>query len=434
MIFFVTGKLPHKTGNGSSVLTYALMNCFIKLGFEITIVPVHLRYDNKQEQLKHLNSLKQSGIRVKMFDDIKYPRKTTSRLARLRQIISPQVDDYYHYSDSLKPELLSFLERQDKQNTVLTAYSWQAVALISNIKGFLKIATVVDPIEKYLELRRELTPTGIRRKIRHKMNLLRARKQPTYAYDVLRKMNIVIEHAYHHTLSLVEKGYKNAYYIPHPLPVQEAIEFRTNPNNTTVLISGSLKGTASRHGFLFFLNEILPRFKKRRQELSTDVTFRVVGHGKMEKSLRSRLEKEPLVDFVGFVDSMEDAYKNADIILVNIPVTLGFRTRIAEAFSYGLCVVTHAANAEGMPEIQDKENAISDSNPERLVDELVRLINEPISRQEFGENAKLTFDYEMSEPIAVKRLEAIFMAHRVLPIIRDKKRKKAGIMVGASKV
>jgi len=216
MIFFVTGKLPHKTGNGSSVLTYALMNCFIKLGFKITIVPVHLRYDDKQQELIHFNYLKQSGIKVKTFDDITYPRKTTSRLTRLRQIINPKMDDYYHYSDALKPELLSFLEQQDKQNTVLTAYSWQAVAVISNIKGFFKMAAVVDPIEKYLELRRELTPTGIRRKIRHKMNLLRVRKQPTHGYEVLRKMNIIIEHAYHHTLSLVEKGYKNVYYIPHP--------------------------------------------------------------------------------------------------------------------------------------------------------------------------------------------------------------------------
>jgi len=132
----------------------------------------------------------------------------------------------------------------------------------------------------------------------------------------------------------------------------------------------------------------------------------------METTLRNRLEQEPLVDFVGFVDDIEEAYKGADIILVNIPMTLGFRTRIAEAFSYGLCVVTHAANAEGMPEIQDGENAVSSSNPEVIVDELVRLIKHPDARCELGENAKLAFDYEISEPIAIKRLEAIFMAHR----------------------
>jgi len=431
MIFFVSERLPYKTGNGSSVLTNALLNCFVKLGFSVTVVPVHLRYGNKQEQLLHRNYLEKSGIKVKTFDDIEHPRQTKSRLHRLRQIINPQADDYFHHSFSLKSELLSFLEQQDKQNTVLLAYSWQAIAVISNIKGFFKIASTVDPIEKYLELRKELVPASTYQKIRHKMNLWQARKQPIYAYDALRKMNIVIQHAYHHTLSFIEKGYKNVYYLPHPLPVQEAIGL-PNQNNSTILMAGSLKGTASRHGFLFFLDEILPRFKKRIEELSSNLTFRVVGHGKMEASLRNRLEKEPLVDFVGFVDNIEEAYKGADIILVNIPVTLGFRTRIAEAFSYGLCVVTHSANAEGMPEIQDKENAISDSNPERLVDELIRLINEPKARQEFGENAKLTFDYEMSEPIAVKRLEAIFMAHRVLPIIRNKKHMKTGIMVGAT--
>jgi len=432
MIFFAGGKLPYKTGNGSSVLTYALINCYRKLGFEITVVPTHIRYDDKQEQLMHQNYLEQAGIKVKTFDDIEHPRKVTSRLTRLKQTINPKMDDYYHYSHSSKPELLSFLDKLDKKNTILVAYSWSAVVLISNIKGFFKIASIVDPIEKYLELRRDLKPEGIYQNIRYKMNLWRARKQPTYAYEALQKMNVIIEHAYHHTLTLIEKGYKNVYYLPHPLPVREAIEPQTRKNNTTILISGSLKGTASRHGFLFFLNEIFPRFKKRRHELSTDVIFRIVGHGKMETTLRNRLEQEPLVDFVGFVDDIEEAYKNADIIMVNIPVTLGFRTRIAEAFSYGLCVLTHAANAEGMPEIQDGENAISSSNPEVLVNGLVRLINTPDTRYELGENAKLTFDYEMSEPIAIKRLEAIFMAHRVLPIVRNKGRKKAGIMVGAS--
>lgn len=431
MIFFVSQKLPYKTGNGNSVLTHALINCYLKLGFKITVVPVHLRYGNKQEQLMHANYLEQSGIRVKTFDDIEKFRSTTSRLTRIRQIINPQADDFFHYSYTSKPELLSFLDTLDKKNTILVAYAWEAVALISNIKGFFKIASIIDPLEKHLELRNKLTIVGVYQKMRHKMNLWRGRKKPAYAYEALREMNIIIEHAYHHTLSLIEKGYKNVYYLPHPLPVQEAIKPQTRENDTTMLISGSLKGTASRHGFQFFLNEILPLFKKRTHELSTDVTFRIVGHGKMETTLRNRLEEEPLVDFVGFVDDIEEAYKGADILMVNIPVTLGFRTRIAEAFSYGLCVVTHAANAEGMPEIRDGKNAISNSNPETLVDELVRLINAPDACHELGENAKLTFDNEMSEPIAVKRLEAIFMAHRVLPIVRNKKRKKVGIMVGA---
>ncbi len=414
LIFFSTGKLPYKSGSGSSVLTEAMLSCFIELGFAVIVIPVSLRYTDPEEQELHINYLRQKGITVRYFDAIGSVINSKSRVNTLRQVISPQADDYFHHSISAKQELLIFLQKQDRKNTILYAYSWEATAVIANIDGFFKISSTIDPLEKYQNLRRDLKPEGIYRLIRHKMDLWRGRKKAHYAYAALSQMNVIIQHAYHHSVEFTGRGFKNVHYIPHPLMRRSPISKEDN-NEVTILISGSLKGTASRHGFLFFLDELLPRLKLKQQQILSKIVFRVVGHGQMQPAFKERLVAESMVNFVGFAENIEDEYAKADIVLVNIPVTLGFRTRIAEAFSYGLCVAAHAANAEGMPEIRDEINAMSDSDPDKLADKLIRLINEPALRQKLGEQAKITFDNEISMPVAVEKIDNILKTHQAIP-------------------
>ena len=422
LLFFSSSHLPHPTGNGNSVLTEALVQCFLKLSFEVTVVPVQLQYASPNLEKLHRESLEQRGIKVRYFDSIAEPRVSRSRWQTLRRLTWPSADDYFYSALSLKSELREFLESLEEP-TALVSYHWPAVVLTSNLlpasAQFLKVACLVDPIDRLPAFAKSLGKDAHTSKPHRRiLNRLLARKRGFYASATLKHADVIVQHASHHAEELQRQGYKKVHYIPHPLPKQRRIERQfdaTTDSCVTILILGSLKGVASRLGFTFFLDQILPELKRRSDELRFPIEFRIVGHGKMPHHLKERLTQEPLVKFVGFVESIAEEYQKADIVLVNIPVNLGFRTRIAEAFSYGLCVVTHEANAAGMPEICDGKNALSHSKPSEIVDRLIDVINHPQRRVQLGAAAQETFNESMSQDTAVLKLARIFDDEGFLP-------------------
>lgn len=179
-------------------------------------------------------------------------------------------------------------------------------------------------------------------------------------------------------------------------------------DHINILIPGSLKGVSSQLGFKFFFEELLPQIKSNENLLRKRMQFRIVGHGNPGDYLLENIRKEKNITLVGFVDDIEKEYGKADILLVNIPISHGFRTRIAEAFSYGLCVVAHAANAEGMPEIKGGINALIDSDPQKLAEKLILVANNPKLRYDLGENALKTFEEEISQTSATPKFAKIF--------------------------
>ncbi|MBW8060663.1 MAG: glycosyltransferase family 4 protein, partial [Solirubrobacterales bacterium] len=274
---------------------------------------------------------------------------------------------------------------------------------------------LVDPIGAVFKLRRKmLRQHSLKGLFFELISLIRGRDMEKYALKYLKEYDLILQHAYHHAEELKNDGFKNVHYLPHPLPVPklENLAGIKKPDIfdsglVTVLIAGSLKGASSRVGFQFFLSEILPGLLNRNSEIIFPYKFRIVGHGKMLPSLKKRVEEVENLKFIGFVKNIEEEYQRADIMLVAIPVKHGFRTRIAEAFSYGMCVVAHGANCEGMPEIKDGYNALAANDPEILTSKLIEAINNPDLRIKLGRNARKTFINNLSIDVATKKLSKL---------------------------
>ena len=105
---------------------------------------------------------------------------------------------------------------------------------------------------------------------------------------------------------------------------------------------------------------------------------------------RLRLHPPKNVEVVGFAENIVDEYRRTDVFLVTVPVEQGFRTRIAEAFSYGMCVVAHSANCAGMPEVIDGNNALTAADPDELCARLVSAGVNVTERQRLGAAARAT--------------------------------------------
>lgn len=395
ILFLAPDHLPYKTGNGVAVHMYGIIRSLQLAGACITVLPIGFGLDESKHgnQVTHLES-----IQVKVVKRNEYSqRPSAAGFGLVRSAFWPREKDFFVLAED-NQNLLAKLVAHEKFAAIAT-YDWSTLFGGNFNAGVKKLAFLVDLIEEYVELQRQSKPTfSLRYRFR---DYLRRRPTPSkirWCYERLNSFDAVIESAVHHAKTLRNRGVKNVHHIPHPMvPPERFVPYHPQPGKTlSILIPGSLKGIASKKGFEFFLDEILPRFDKRRKDLLTEYRFRIVGHGEMDSKLRGRLCERPDVDFVGFVEDIESEYRNADIVLVNIPIPHGYRTRIAEVFGQGRCVVAHSANCAGMPEIVHNRNALTSANAEGMVKNLILAINDGKLRVLISQNARKSFDESYS--------------------------------------
>jgi len=382
---------------------HGLVSCFMELGYQVTIVPVALRRAGLDEMTAYWQD---QNVTVKIFPTLLKRKEPTGKLDFLRRAIFPRETDYYHVDEVESSGFARFVAKS--KFSAVVSYNWCGLGVIAGLDHPARFASLVDPLEDSMAMVRAESGFALNRKQLKKWLAYHAlRAKPVAANRYLSKMSCIIEHAHQHAEEYRQRGFENVCYLPHPLPCREPLQAMPDNGKVNVLILGSLKGLASRRGYAFFLDEILPRLESRLDEMEIPPEFRIVGHGQMPDELRDRLEANALCNFIGFVDEVEPEFARADIMLVNVPVAHGFRTRIAEAFSYGKCVMAHAANAVGMPEIQDEVNALTATDPDEYVDKLVRAICEPELRARLGECARKHFESHISKDAAVAKLRGL---------------------------
>lgn len=410
VIFFSSSGIPYFTGNGSLVLSYGIVTCLQTLGYEVIVVPVAIKKSGNAEYEKRKEFLESKGIRIKVFDSIKNPKQRSGYFDLLNKVVFASSKNTFYIDKKEKEDLLKYIVSENID--LLYAYGWDSLMLISNIPKIKKIVSVVDLLEFFYERRRAaISQMTWKSKYKNKFISLIDRKNITATYEGLSMVDYIVEHAYQHAQYLKGKKLNTPImYLPHPLEEKQKTYLKSqdvSEDRITILILGSLKGVASQLGFEFFFNELLPALESKKDQITKPLKFRIVGHGSPKKNIVENASKNEHVELVGFVEKLEEEYSQADIMLVNVPVSHGFRTRIAEAFSYGLCVVAHAANAEGMPEIEDGYNAATSDKANELATKLIDLANTPSKRYEYGKNAIDTFNKRISQKAAIDKYKKI---------------------------
>ncbi|MEZ6035089.1 MAG: glycosyltransferase family 4 protein [Planctomycetaceae bacterium] len=395
LLFVTRDIVPCSTGSGSAVLCRALVDMFEKAGLTTEIIVFRTgaaaRSGSRDADL---------DARIRTVDE-----RAPGMFRRLRRLVAPTDSDYFIDPGLIHRELQQY---DWKKTRFLCTYSWEPLSAHSAVpETVLSIASVVDLIENGRELRRQHGRRHQRRNLASSvLSRLRWRNQGAACTRLLAGADLVLEHASQHADELRGRGIRNVHYLPHPLPKRERLA--QIPSETVrILIPGSFKGIASRIGFEYFFDELLPAFDQRREKLSCPCRFRVVGHGKMPEQFLRKLEQRADCEFGGYVDDIVAEYRNTDIILVNVPIPHGFRTRIAEAFSFGLCVVAHEANAVGMPELVDDTNILMAADPGILAEKLIRAINDSALRSQIAARARLDFETTISMDVAAARMRQL---------------------------
>jgi glycosyltransferase involved in cell wall biosynthesis len=217
--------------------------------------------------------------------------------------------------------------------------------------------------------------------------------------DMLRPCELVIQHAANHAEWLRERGVTQTRYLPNPV-LDGAPELAGGamaaaaapPGKPRFVMLGYLEGIATIAGLHLFADEILPELERLLGPNGFQID--VVGKGELPSRVASRVAR-PSVRLMGFVPDVRAALTTCQALLVPTPIELGFRTRIAEAFSYGACVVAHTANRQGMREIAHGENALLSATGVGLARELVRVAEDPALGARLRRGARATYEREL---------------------------------------
>ena len=384
-------------------MSWALVTTLVNAGHEVIIVttPPSRFGDSWGEAIKALNRI---GVKCVVLTPVKTVQ-TRSRILSywrlLKRAMFAGIADFYMIDSSMSREFEKIL--QTEKPHLLYLYTVQAVAITAPIQSLPpRIAALVDLDHLTCAYRRQWSSNqSSSPKIVSKFHELAERRLSQIIVDLLKKCECVIDHAAHHASWLRSRGVTKAIYLPNPvLDVTPGMKIHHESAGRKIcsgkprfVLLGNLEGIATLAGLHLFASEIVPELERLLGKEGFEIS--VVGKGSLPSSL-SHLLLNPAITFKGFVPDLSAELFSCHALLVPTQIELGFRTRIAEAFSYGCCVVAHVANQEGMPEIIHEVNALVAASGKSLAQELVRVAHNPALRQKLMLGARETYEKKLN--------------------------------------
>jgi glycosyltransferase involved in cell wall biosynthesis len=410
------GYIPFPTGFGSAVHVSSLIQTLWERGHEVHICCYAFDSQHAKASLsseayqRSIGDWTDKGIRIHTINV--HPAKPVSvwksRLNVLRKTVAPRVDDFFggvHYRDELSC-LLTKLAPDALCPWMVDGVAATAPPLGRDVP---RMAFMTDLDYLTYQYRRRFRPAkSLSGRLYQRLDSIAERKLPAMMISLLKDCESVYDHAAHHCQWLRDRGVSQANY--EPVPVLDKVGANWKPERETLLsqnripkisLIGNVSGIATLPGITLTAREILPALERL---YGTDgFELHVIGGGKLPEDLAAPLSR-PYVKRRGYVDDIRAEFQSSDIFLVPTPTDGGFRTRIAEAFSYGCCVVAHTANSVGMPELVHERNALLAGSGSGLAEAIVRCLRDPALRTRLGDMGRRTYEHVLDGRVVCNRM------------------------------
>lgn len=155
----------------------------------------------------------------------------------------------------------------------------------------------------------------------------------------------------------------------------ESRPFDTNIEKHTIkniLFCGTLDYAPNIEAVIWFYNEVFPLIKKAIPQIKFTVIGKLNKPGPFEK-----LQQDPSVDFIGFVEDVVPYYLSTSILVVPLLSGSGTRLKILEAMSMGSPVVSTSVGAEGL-EVSDGVHLLIANEADKFANQVVKLLNSSV--------------------------------------------------------
>lgn len=401
----VSGGVPNPSASGGAVTAWTVMTHLLDEGHDVGVValrdPEH--YDptdtSEEERVAAVGSRGVEVAQVVSGSTASFRSLPRGLGARVRRAWRPSDEELYpHLADRVA--VRDAVARLGPD--VAFVYHFEALAASRDL-DVPRLAAVGDPphLSALYRFRDELPhPRALRRIVRLQTQI---RHQPRVLVALLNECEATGAFAAHHAAWLRSRGADRCEYLRTPIPDPGAVE-APPAAKPRILLVGHLKGIVTLDGMRIFADEILPRLEA---SLGRDgFEARVVGGYEPPVELRAALG-HPAVRLLGHVENPADEFRSATVMLVPNSISLGVRVRILTGFSYATCIVSHRANAEGIPELAHGWNALLGGSGAELAELVLRAIADDGLRQRLATGARRTYEESFAPPVAAARISGI---------------------------
>jgi len=401
----IAGGVPNPVSGGGALTAYTVVRRLLDDGRRVTVFVLHdpVYYDpagaDMTSRTAHLLELGAEVVPIASGAASAVNGADRGLRSRVRRAVSPQLADLGpHVVDA--SHVAAAVD--DAGCDAVFVYHFEALAASRGIRA-PRVAGVGDPSHLPVYYRwRESLPSreALRQSLRVQAVM---RGQPKVMVELLEECSAYGAFAAHHAAWLRARGARRCEYYRTPVPDlggPDAGRRRIAGEPLRILLLGHLRGIVTLNGLSVF-GEALPVLDR---ELGPDgFVVDVVGGYEPPQGFESVLH-HPAVRRHGHAEDADAWLKSTDVLVVPTSIPLGVRVRIITAFSAGTPVVTHTANALGIPELEDRVNALVRRSPAEIAAGIVEIARDPALSERLRRGARATYERCFQPSVAAQAI------------------------------
>jgi sugar transferase (PEP-CTERM/EpsH1 system associated) len=180
--------------------------------------------------------------------------------------------------------------------------------------------------------------------------------------------------------------------------------FRPSPDRdqpATLVFSGAMDWMPNEDAMVYFIKRILPRIRRQIPNASLCVVGRNPSRALLELA-----SSHQGIEITGIVEDIRPFVHRAAVYVVPLRIGGGTRLKIFEAMAMGKAVVSTTIGAEGLPVHPGQDILIAD-DPEKFAETAIRLLGDPVRREELGRTARELVNRTYSWDAVVQPFETV---------------------------
>jgi len=194
---------------------------------------------------------------------------------------------------------------------------------------------------------------------------------------------------------------KRVEVIPNGIDTELFILQQQAPLNPTLILSGNMSYAPNIHAVKWFVQNCLPII----QQIIPEVCLMIAG-ANPSKEVRS-LEKIAGVIVTGFINSMPETLRQANVAIAPMQSGSGMQNKILEAMASGLPVVTTTLGLGSLRADPGKEIILADT-PEDFAKAAITLLQDNALAKDIGHNARKFVLDNYSWETSVTQVEELY--------------------------
>ena len=383
--------------NGGAMTVWGMYNAYKEKGFDTSLI-LMCEKNVKQdlfENCKHYLELNNVNFEIVFFDNTK--RNFFLKIKSLVMSFIFKSPEYFFFDQyRLNKKIEGILNNKSFDKIICYHFDSLSACYLSNYKNI--ICFMGDLIHEPRIAGRKIFKKSL---IQDFINIIEEIISMRVMIGLLSKYKNIGFCANHYAEIIKQKIPGTNYFRVPLVKPDKVIEYKNhNKNINSVLLVGDLSGTVTTSSLLY-----LKKFLKiAKDEIKQNFKFKIFGGGQLKEELKN-LHDYKCIEFKGVSHNLINEFDNSSILLVCNELTVGMRVRIITALSYGLIVVTHSSNINGIPELKHNKNVLIFSSQKELENIILGIRESKFDLNKISKEALLTFNKYFLYKAAVEDLE-----------------------------